>query len=184
MRRRQTDKRRRPEPEFRTSERGLTLIEILVAVAIIALLVALASTVLGNKIHKARMARCHAELRGIQTTLYDFNVTHGRFPDEEALWKEAWNGRKPGSYYFFVDDDQNSGHGNDLDFFDEHNTGSNPKGGSDVDFVVFCQHDHSVLAKYVYLVDEGPPTLVEDDNDPGWTQLLEGRKRPKEKPGK
>jgi prepilin-type N-terminal cleavage/methylation domain-containing protein len=147
----------RPVPERRESEGGLTLIEILVVVTIISLLVALVSVALGNKIHKARMARCHAELRGIQTTLYDYNVAHGLFPDEQALWNEAWNGRKPGDYYFFVDQDKNSGHGNDIDFFDEDNTGSNPKGGVDVDFVVLCQHDHSTLAKYVYLVDEGPP---------------------------
>ena len=69
MSRPRTREQVRPAPERRTQESGLTLIEILVVVTMIALLLALASVLLGNKIHKARMARCHAELRNIQTTL-------------------------------------------------------------------------------------------------------------------
>ena len=66
----------------------------------------------------------------------------------------------------------NSGHGNDLDGVDEENPGKSDPDKKDIKFVVFCEHDHKHLCKYVYAVDEEPPQLASEGNDPGYTAFI------------
>jgi hypothetical protein len=72
------------------------------------------------------------------------------------------------------DGDPNKGHGNDLDGIDEENPGNSgdKRKKKDIKFVVLCQHNHKHLADYVYLVDNEPPVIVKDGNDPGYERFV------------
>ncbi len=159
---------------IRSTERGMTLIEVMVVVLIISVLAAIAIGIMYSRIDKARLARCMNELRSIQSTVH----VHGdgsTLPDEDNFWQIAWNGVKPGPYFYLVDnEDPNNGHGNDLDQFDEGNPGNSPRTRRDINFVVLCQHDHRDLAWYVYVEDEGPPLIAWNGRYPGYHRFIRG----------
>ena len=170
----------------RSRQAGFTLTELLVVITIICVLSAIAIPNLIDKYHKARLARCMIELRGIQTGLYLAAEPGILFPDALTFWESVFPAARPGPYYYLSDaEDPNAGHGNDLDGFDEQNPGASPREAKDIKFVLLCQHDHADLCDYVYIEDEGPPQLATADNDPGYEKFIkweEGRK-PKGKPG-
>jgi hypothetical protein len=105
----------------------------------------------------------------VQSTVW--SVSDGvTWPDQFSFWEDVWSGKKPGPYFYLTDsEDPNCGHGNDLDGFDEQNPGGSTREERDLKFVVVCQHDHGILANYVYIEDEGPPRLA------GW----EGHSNPR-----
>lgn len=159
---------------FRSPEAGLTLIEILVMMVIIVLVATIAVAHFQNYREKTRLVACMAEIRGIQAGV--ISMGDGRIiPTPQEFWESAWpDGRKHGPYYYIIDGDPNSGHGNDLDGLDEENPGKSweNRDKEDIKFVIFCDHDHGDLAKYVYLTDLGSPVLADDENDPNFQRFI------------
>jgi prepilin-type N-terminal cleavage/methylation domain-containing protein len=153
---------RPPEPDRTpsSSERGFSLTEALIAVAIIAILsVAVIGEVL-SAIEKARLAACMANMVTIRESVWE-NCDGGLdFPDRDRLWNDIWHGHGPRGYWFALDnDDPNKGHGNDLDGFDEQNPGKAPRTDRNIYFVLACEHDHGRLADFVWLEDAGSPRI-------------------------
>jgi prepilin-type N-terminal cleavage/methylation domain-containing protein len=165
---------------------GFTVTELLIVVAIIGILAAIVIPNLVDRLHKARLARCMVELRGIQTGLYMMSDVGLLYPTASDFWNAVFPAARPGPYYYLSDnEDPNAGHGNDLDGYDEQNPGKGPREAKDIKFVLLCQHDHVYLCKYVYIEDEGPPQLATDDNDPGYSKFIkwEDGRKPGGKPG-
>jgi hypothetical protein len=159
---------------------------LLIVVAIIGILAAIAVPNLIDKYHKARLARCMVELRGIQAGLYIVAEPGITFPDAITFWASVFPAARPGPYYYLSDaEDPNAGHGNDLDGYDEQNPGGGKREAKDIKFVLICQHDHADLCDYVYIEDEGPPQLATADNDPGYEKFIkwEDGRKPGGKPG-
>lgn len=161
-------------------ERGLTITELAVALMIISILSVIGIGILNGRIEKAWLARCHCELRSIQSTVWMLSdgVT---WPERATFWEKAWDGKKPGPYYYLANySDANKGHGNDIDFCDEENPGNSwtNRDCKDIRFVVFCQHNHRHLANYVYIEDEGPPVGAgwDKDTNPGWDKYVNPKK--------
>ena len=174
--------RRSVETDIRRDhdELGLTITELAVALMIISILSVVGIGILNGRIEKAWLARCHCELRSIQSTVWMLSdgVT---WPERSTFWEKAWDGKKPGPYYYLANySDANKGHGNDIDFCDEENPGESWKNRDckDIRFVVFCQHNHRHLANYVYIQDEGPPFAAgwTKDTNPGWDKYVNPKK--------
>jgi prepilin-type N-terminal cleavage/methylation domain-containing protein len=150
------------------NERGFTLIEGLVTVAMVSVMAAVVIPAVYNEFEKAKVANCLAELDGMKAMAY--SLGDGRYiPTPSQFWKQGYPDAEPGKYYYIVDDqDNNKGHGNDLDGCDEDNPGNSPRcPGADFKFVVFCTHDHGKHAKYCYATDQSQPIAVGwDDDDP------------------
>ena len=154
---------------------GFSFTELMVVVFIIGLLSAIAISKILDSLEKGRLARCKSELRGIQEEVWDAYVDNGAFLDPDPSWNIKWGGKKPGPYFYLVDSDPDveKGAGADLDGVDESKSGDS--GGvkkKDIKFVVLCQHDHKMLADYVYLVDDGPPTVADGDHQPGYERFI------------
>ena len=163
------------ESSPRSGEVGLSLIEILVILVVITLLATIGLTEFQNYRERTKLVKCMAEIRGIQAAVY--SMGDGRYiPDPIKFWESAFpDGRKHGPYYYIVDGDPNSGHGNDLDEIDEQNPGDSPENREekDIKFVIFCEHAHGDLGKYVYLTDMGAPIVVQGDgDDPGFDKFI------------
>lgn len=158
--------------DFRNREAGLTMIEILVILVIIVILSVIGIGMFQNQREKVKLVKCMAEIRGIQAAVY--NMGDGRYiPNPAMFWESAFpDGRKHGPYYYIVDGDPNNGHGNDLDGVDEENPGASDPDEKDIKFVIFCEHDHGDLGKYVYLTDEEPPTIATEANDPNYQRFI------------
>lgn len=155
------------------SQAGFTLTEIIVALVIASLLMTIAVRLFQNQREKTQLVKCMAEIRGIQAAV--MMIGDGRYiPDPQYFWDNTWpDGRKHGPYYYIVDGDPNNGHGNDLDGVDEENPGASDPDKKDIKFVIFCEHDHGSLGKYVYLTDEEPPTIVHGaDDDPDYSRFI------------
>lgn len=171
--------RRRPKQEIdtpspqRPRDSGFTLTELLISIAIIGILAAIVIPNMVDKLHKARLARCMLELRGIQAGLFLASEPGLTFPDAPTFWGTVFPMAKPGPYFYLADaEDPNAGHGNDLDGYDEQNPGNSPRTKKDIKFVLMCQHDHAHLCKYVYIEDEGPPQLATEDNAPNYERFI------------
>lgn len=158
----------------RSTEAGLTLVEILVMMVIIVVLATIAVVHFQNYREKTRLVACMAEIRGIQAGV--MSIGDGRYiPTPQEFWESAWpDGRKHGPYYYIIDGDPNNGHGNDLDGIDEENPGKSweNREQEDIKFVIFCDHDHGDLAKYVYLTDLGSPVLADEGSDPNFQRFI------------
>ncbi len=161
----------------RRHEAGFTFMELIVAVWLIGVLTILALGILDGRIEKAKLARCFVDIRSIQSTVW--SMSDGiSWPEYATFWDYAWAGKKPGPYYYFPNNtDHNAGHGNDLDICDEENPGKSEdnRDCKDIEFVIVCQHDHRQLANYVYIEDEGPPTIAgwSRDTDPGYDRWID-----------
>lgn len=167
-------------------ESGFTVTELLVVVTIIGILAAIVIPNVLDKYHKARLARCMVELRGIQAGLYLVAEPGITFPDASTFWGTVFPAARPGPYYYLSDaEDPNAGHGNDLDGYDEQNPGESTREEVDIKFVLLCQHDHAHLCDYVYIEDEGPPQLAMEGDDPRYDIFIkwEDGRKPGGKPG-
>jgi prepilin-type N-terminal cleavage/methylation domain-containing protein len=159
-------------------ERGFTIAELAVAMMLISILSVLVLGIMNNRVEKAKLAACMIDLRSVQSTVWSLSdgVT---WPSPKDLWQYMWAGKRPGPYFYLVNNsDANSGHGNDMDVCDEENPGESESNRDcqDIEFVIVCQHDHRTLAKYVYIEDEGPPTIAGWDKeiapDPGYDKFI------------
>jgi general secretion pathway protein G len=70
------------------SERGFSLIEMLVALVVVGLLAAIAITSYVGAIEKARITRTIAEIRTIEKEIVKFELDHDRLPD--SLGEIGW----------------------------------------------------------------------------------------------
>lgn len=151
-------------------ERGFSMSEMLIAVAIVAILsVVIVGEVL-NALEKARLAVCMANLVTIREEIWS-NCDGGMdFPDSDRLWNGIFGGVGPKGYWYALDnDDANKGHGNDLDGFDEQNPGKAPRKDRNIYFVLACEHDHGRIADFVSLEDDGSPQIhLDGDKKPIW----------------
>jgi hypothetical protein len=103
------------------------------------------------------------------------------WPNQFTFWQDMWGGKRPGPYFYLTDaEDPNCGHGNDLDSFDEQNPGNSKREAKDLKFVLLCQHNHGVLANYVYIEDEGPPQLAgwDGQTNPRYDHFIKGLDKP------
>jgi prepilin-type N-terminal cleavage/methylation domain-containing protein len=155
--------------KLRRRHRGFTLSETLVVAYLISVLSSIALSELSKVMDKARLMRCQTELRGIQLTVMTAWDESRSFPEPETLWSAMWNNDRPAHYYYVVDGETN------IDGIDESaGSFSSVRDPADIDFVIFCDHDHKHLAEYVYVVDESEPKLATEDNDPGYRQFMDG----------
>jgi len=149
---------------------------MVVVVWFISILSVIALETIGDRIDRARLAKCMSDLRSIQSTAW--TMSDGvHFLGYAEFWDAAWAGKKPGPYYYLPDnEDPNAGHGNDIDSFDEINPGNSPRTKKDLKFIVICQHNHGSLANYVYIEDEGPPQIAgwDGQTDPHYDRFLHG----------
>jgi prepilin-type N-terminal cleavage/methylation domain-containing protein len=160
-----------PEPQ-RVSEKGFTLVELVGTVMIVGVLTAIAVPTLTNHIEQAKLARCMANLKGLQAEVWHFTDDQQNHPDAKTFWDLAHGGKKPGPWVYLVDGDANKGHGNDIDGIDEENPGNSQPDKEDIHFVVYCKHEHRHLAEWVYVTDEGEPRIVTGkDDDPGYRKF-------------
>ena len=158
-----------------SKQAGFTLAELLIGVYVIGMLAAIAVNTALDSIEKAKLARCLAELRGIQSAVWMDSNNGFNFMDPAKFWSSHYKSSKPGPYFYLLDGDPNSGHGNDLDGIDEENPGNSDPEAEDIKFVVMCQHDHKWLADYVYLTDDQPPRIVGGQDgveDPGFDRFV------------
>jgi len=158
-----------------SGQAGFTLSEVLIVLYVISMLATIALHSYRDGIEKAKLARCMAEIRGIQTAIYMDSNDGRRFMSPASFWGSHFHGQKPGPYHYLLDGDPNSGHGNDLDGVDEENPGASDPDKKDIKFVVMCSHDHKWLGKYVYVTDEEPPRVVGGEygeDDPGYDRFL------------
>ncbi len=69
------------QPRIRTAKKaGFTLIELMVVIAIIAILASITIPVIGRALESARRARANAEVRTIQNAVMNYFNEYGRFP--------------------------------------------------------------------------------------------------------
>lgn len=153
---------------------GFTLVELLGICAILGLLATVGFNMGLELIEKARLAKCLMEVRGIQAAVWDMSQEGEYIPDPVQFWESAFpDGRRHGPYFYIIDGDPNKGHGNDLDELDEENPGKSDPDEKDIKFVILCEHDHGRLCKYVYVLDEEPPQLATEENDPGYDFFIQ-----------
>jgi hypothetical protein len=163
------------EPKQRRGEAGFTVAELTIVVYIIGLLSAVALNNVLDAIEKARLARCLVEVHNIQTAIWKSSDPGVSLVDPRTFWSTHFHGFKPGPYFYLVDGDPNSGHGNDLDDIDEQNPGKSSENRTkkDIQFVVVCQHDHKHLANYVYGEDQEPPRIaLGGKDDPNYDRFV------------
>ena len=72
---------------MKKNKKGFTLMEMLIVVAIIAVLVAIAIPVLSNNLHRARVAADWANLRSYYAVLQADYIQTGEYEDEIGDWK-------------------------------------------------------------------------------------------------
>jgi len=147
----------------------------MVVLTVITVLAAIVASTISDRLQKARLARCFADMRSVQTTLVTAGALTYGLPAPKDFWDQFWGGHKPGPYHYLPDaEDPDAGYGNELDGFDEGNPGKAPRTQKDIKYVVICQHDHGSLARYIYVVDEGPPTIADDLHDPKYDHFIKG----------
>lgn len=71
-------------PEMHPGQRGFSLVELLTAVAIIAILAAIALPAYSDYAYRARIARCKAEIMTLQASIAAYKVSNDRQPDTLA----------------------------------------------------------------------------------------------------
>jgi prepilin-type N-terminal cleavage/methylation domain-containing protein len=145
-------------------QRGFSLVEILAGMLIIAMIALVAVSTFGNMGHEARLARCCANIYTMATAVdYLRTSTPGMQPPSIQMYNFYHPKISPtfDGIYYIPDGDPNAGHGNDIDFCDEDNPGQGMKRDCvDIDYVIVCDHDHGDLAAFVYLENDGVPTLA------------------------
>ena len=152
---------------------GFTLTELHGIAALLGLLASIGLNLAVDLMDKARLAWCMVEIRGIQAAVWNMSQEGRYIPDPVQFWESAFpDGRRHGPYFYVVDGDPNKGHGNDIDEVDEENPGASDPEKIDIKFVIFCEHDHKQFCKYVYAVDEGPPQLATEADDPGYDTFI------------
>ena len=175
-----TQKHNRPAPSQKTrswSQAGMTLLEGLVVVGIIAVIAGVVIPTIYEEFEKAKLATCFSEISGMQAVAVDLG--DGRYvPTPDQFWNEGYPSSTEGEYYYIVDsEDHNKGHGNDLDFCDEDNpnweTFKGCPGAGNIKWVVLCSHDHGRFGKYCYATDVDPPQIATEDDDPGYYAFLD-----------
>jgi hypothetical protein len=160
--------------KIRRGQAGFTVAELTIVVYIIGLLSMITINNVLDAIEKARLARCLVEVHNIQTAIWNSSDMGVEMIAPAAFWGSHFHGFKPGPYFYLVDGDPNSGHGNDLDDIDEQNPGDSADNRTkkDIQFVVVCQHDHKYLADYVYGEDQEPPRIAVGGSDPNYDRFV------------
>ena len=156
------------------SEAGFTLSELIIVVYLISLLSTIVMNTALDAIEKARLARCVVEVHLIQTAIWNSSDMGVELISAADFWASHYHGIRPGPYYYLIDGDPNSGHGNDLDDIDEQNPGDSTDNRTkkDIKFVVVCQHDHKHLANYVYGEDQDSPRIAFGSDDPNYDRFV------------
>lgn len=135
---------------------GFTLVEILVVVALIAIVVMISVSAFNNHMLESRMVACLAEMEKVNEATEILAVQQkGKAPTIEQI--EAEWGKPINRHFHYIPnaEDSNMGHGNDLDFCDESNPGVSIENRDclDIDWIWVCDHDHGDLAEFNFAVD-------------------------------
>ena len=163
----------RQQSRHRRKDAGFSLTELMVVVNIIGLMASIMTPVMLDQIEKARLARCLADMHGIQNAIFLRTTPGTIFPTPSEFWDTTFPGHTRGLYYYILNNsDPNAGHGNDMDGYDEENPGASEPDAAPLDFVILCQHDHKDLANYVYAVDDHKPLLAQPGDDPGYDDYI------------
>jgi prepilin-type N-terminal cleavage/methylation domain-containing protein len=156
----------------RRSADGFTLTETIIVVFLLGMVAAIAAGSILHSVEKARLARCFAELRGIQAAMWYDSDDGQSFKAPGSSLDTNYPGIETGQYFLLVGDGT-AASGND----DGEGSGMSDAtaGRRDVKFVVVCRQKFPNLADYVYIEDEGPPRIVTGPHDdpgygeqPGW----------------
>lgn len=76
----------------KTSQRGFTLLELLVVVGILAILTALGYSSFSNVLKSTRDARRKGDLKALKTTLESYKADNGSYPSTGSAWWGACSG--------------------------------------------------------------------------------------------
>jgi hypothetical protein len=152
---------------------GFSILDTIVAIAAFTVVAAVVIPSVLTEYETTRLSDCKAELDRMKAVAYDLG-NGARPPTPTEFWAVGFPDAREGDYYYIVDEGAAMGHGNDLDGCDEDDPGDSPHSlGAGIKFVVFCDHDHGQLGKYVYATDRDPPTVVPVDGpDPGYQAWL------------
>lgn len=74
---------------FKNKNKGFTIIELIVVIAIVGVLGAIVSVNVNNYLKKARDARRKADISQIRTALELYYADNGKYPTPSGLWKTS-----------------------------------------------------------------------------------------------
>lgn len=98
---------RRLMKKLHRGEKGLTLIELLIVVAILGIISGVVIPNLGAFIITGRLSAANTELENVKTAALAFYAEHGRWPSEEGESSDVlypkWLAAEPNATYLFAD---------------------------------------------------------------------------------
>lgn len=151
------------------NERGFTLVEIIIGVAVVGVLAALVTLFVIGLRDAATTESCLANLQAFASEVDLLKPTGTAPTQEEVRANIDWDGIYKDYWYIPNNSDFNKGHGNDLDGCDEENPGKSLPGRECIHmrFLIVCRHDthgNNSDAKYCFTIGGGiPPQIVPYD---------------------
>ena len=76
-------------------KRGFTLVELLIVIAVIAILIGIALPSFKGMQDEGNIAKAKAELRTIQTAVESYYINNGSYPTDAPAWQSALTGASP-----------------------------------------------------------------------------------------
>ena len=141
---------------------GLTLTEVIGGVFLIALVVTVGYKMYVNQKEKEELLDCMSQMHKVHGSIMEMSA-RGSFASSGELWEMALPGGNGVGIFCYITDGPSAG-------TDGKGADGSTAGGHS--FVLFCQHDHGSLGKYVYFTENGHPTVANEDNDPDYQRYV------------